>query len=228
MPIQAPDRSVHFYTLEELKEKLHFTYLSQIAFETPLDLKEIRQRGFDARKQNRVDIETEKFEIQFKEKITSRYTANVSIGWINETIGYGVFAEEELPKGSYVGEYTGIIRKNDLRRCFEPLNNYCVTYPIVDELGKNFFLDGKDFGNVTRFINHSYTPNLRFYNVFDEGFYHRIFLTERHIKKGEQLLFNYGKGYWNARTAPLEITLDESSLKGVSFYCFKNFDKGQR
>jgi len=28
-----------------------------------------------------------------------------------EAVGYGLFAEEHIEKGSYVGEYTGIVRQ---------------------------------------------------------------------------------------------------------------------
>ena len=39
-------------------------------------------------------------------------------------------AEEEIPPRTYVGEYTGIVRKNN-RRYFTPMNNYCYEYPFI-------------------------------------------------------------------------------------------------
>ncbi len=118
-------------------------------------------------------------------------------------MGYGLFAEEEIPESFFVGEYTGIVRENN-RRYFEPLNNYCYEYPIPDSIGRSFVIDATH-GNLTRFINHSFQPNLKAGYAFLDGFYHCIFIAIRSIAKGSQLTYNYGQTYWYIRTPPKDI-----------------------
>ena len=120
--------------------------------------------------------------------------------WIDEDVGYGLYAEEAIEAGEYVGEYTGTVRRND-RRYFEPLNNYCYEYPVLDEIGRSFVIDATR-GNATRFINHSFDPNLKPIHVFVEGFYHLIFIAIKRIEKGYQLAYDYGVNYWYVRNPP--------------------------
>jgi hypothetical protein len=122
-----PDRKA--YPLEELETHLKFTYLPQIAFETPADKEEIRERGIEQWRNNKVSAESQELGNRFIREIESTSIPDVSIRWLEEILGYGLFLEETLESGSYAGEYTGIVRKNDLRRYFEPLNNYCDLLP---------------------------------------------------------------------------------------------------
>jgi SET domain-containing protein len=108
-----------------------------------------------------------------------------------------------LQKGIYIGEYTGVVRENR-RVYFAPLNNYCYEYPVPDGIGKNYVIDATK-GNFTRFINHSYEPNLKPVYAFLDGFYHLIFLSLRVIQKGEQLCYDYGRHYWVIRPVPEEL-----------------------
>ena len=139
---------------------------------------------------------------RFIGKIQAAYLPSVSVRKMEGEIGYGLFAEEGIEPGSYVGEYTGIVRKNDIRRYLEPLNNYCYEYPVVDSLDRSFVIDATQ-GNFTRFINHSFTPNLKPIHVYYAGFYHLIFLSLRKIEIGEQLFYDYGKNYWYLRGSPV-------------------------
>lgn len=196
-----PDKG--FYTIPELETHLNFTYLPQISFETEADKEEILQRGLEKQKNGGISKESEKLGKKFMKKIDASYIPKVSIRWIKESVGYGLFSEEEIKKGSYVGEYTGIVRRND-RRYFEPLNNYCYEYPVPDDIGRSFVIDATE-GNLTRFINHSSTPNLKPIHVFYDGFYHLIFIAISHIGKGIQLSYDYGQSYWYIRERPLNL-----------------------
>ena len=189
--------------METLKPP-QYTHLSHINFESQEDRDMIYRLGMEQWNNNEVLPETEKLGKQFIQQIESAYMPQVSVRWINDKIEYSLFAEEDLAEGSYVGEYTGIVRRND-RRYFEPLNNYCYTYPVRDEIGRNFVIDATQ-GNLTRFINHSFTPNLQPVHVFHEGFYHLIFLAIRKIQKGAQLSYNYGQSYWQLRETPERIS----------------------
>jgi len=190
-------------SIQELETTLQFQYLPHIAFETSPDRQDVRKRGRKKWKNNEVSLESQELGVQFIEKIEASYLPHVSVRKINELIGYGLFAEENLEANSYVGEYTGIIRKND-RRYAEPLNDYCYEYPVPDDIGRSFVIDGTQ-GNLTRFINHSFDPNIKPALAFYDYFYHVIFLTLRKIKKGEQLFFNYGNNYWYIRGNPSNL-----------------------
>ena len=55
------------------------------------------------------------------------FMADVSIRWIDSTYGYGLFAETDLVKGAYIGEYTGLVRQ--MYRLNPDHNAYCFHYP---------------------------------------------------------------------------------------------------
>jgi len=184
-------------TLSELEKRLSFSFLPQNAFESPEERVEIRERGF-----SKLNVKPEERARgdRFLNQIQTSYLSPVSIRWVSEKVGYGLFALEPIPKESYVGEYTGIVRRNN-RRYTEPLNHYCYEYPVPDRLGISYVIDATQ-GHLTRFINHSSTPNLQPLYAFENGFYHLIFLALRSLVPGEQLSYDYGANYWHLRGAP--------------------------
>lgn len=192
------------YTIAELESHLGFEYLPQIVFETVEEQQEIRLRGLEKYQRGEVNAEAEALGNKFAQEIATAYLPSVSIRWLSVALRFGLFLEEDIAEGSFVGEYTGIVRANDLRRYFAPLNDYLYTYPVSDEIGRNFVIDATK-GNPTRFINHSSHPNLKPIHVFYEGFYHLIFLALRPIEKGTQLCYDYGHNYWHLRGRPVDL-----------------------
>ncbi len=189
------------YTIQELEKKLNFRFFPHIGFETLAEKKEVQERGLDKLKNKGVSQESLELGDKFRGKIEAAYIPSVSIRRLEGSLGHGLFVEELLEGGSYVGEYTGIVRKND-RRYFEPLNDYCYEYPVPDYIGRSFVIDATQ-GNLTRFINHSFHPNLQPVHVFYEGFYHLVFLALQRIEGGTQLCYNYGHSYWHVRNPPI-------------------------
>lgn len=196
-----PDKSQ--CSIEELEKRLNFQYLPANIFETDQGRSTVYEKGIQKLNQGKVTAEAIENGKRFVAKIRTHYLPHVSIHLINEEVGYGLFAEEEIAEGSFVGEYTGTVREND-RRHFEPLNNYCYEYPIPDDIGRSYVIDATH-GNLTRLINHSSNPNLKPCYAFIDGFYHCIFIAIKPIAKGSQLFYDYGKSYWNIRSAPEEI-----------------------
>jgi hypothetical protein len=186
------------YSVEELEKRIPFKYIALLSFE---DAEDVLARGRAKFQNNLVTPEALELGQKYIGKINAAYIPHVSVRWIGNKVGYGLFAEEKILKGSYVGEYTGIVRKND-RRYFEPLNNYCYEYPVDDEIGRSFVIDATQ-GNLTRFINHSSNPNLQPIHVFYNGYYHLIFVALRPIQKGEELSYDYGESYWYLRGPPI-------------------------
>ena len=191
------------YTMPQLEELLKFRYLAKNTFESAADKEELRQKGLEKLKDNAISEQSLELGEQFRDKMEAACMPSLSIRRIDEKVGYGLFAEEDLEARAYIGEYTGLVRKND-RLYFEPLNDYCYEYPIPDSIGRNYVIDGTS-GNLTRFLNHSDQPNLKPVHVFYDGFYHLIFLAIHAIKKGTQLKFHYGQNYWALRGKPADL-----------------------
>ncbi len=181
-------------TIPELEKRLSYRHLPLNVHEDDLKLKgEQSNPSHLAKRLGR----------KYHKKILNSYIPDVSIRFVHPSVGYGLFAEKPLKKEQYVGEYTGIVRRND-RRYFEPINNYCYEYPVPDEIGRNYVIDATS-GCLTRFINHSSKPNLKPLHVYWEGFYHLIFLSLHEIASGEQLSFDYGESYWYIREKPVDL-----------------------
>jgi SET domain-containing protein len=111
-------------------------------------------------------------------------TATEWVSFAPSTIhGMGGFAQKDIAKGLRVIEYVGerIDKRESNRRC-EGNNEFIFT---LDEL---FDLDGNTPGNPARFINHSCVPNCDA-EIIDD----RIWIvSNRDIKAGEEITFNYG------------------------------------
>jgi hypothetical protein len=117
-------------------------------------------------------------------------------------MGLGLFAGQDLLKGTVVGEYAGAVTpRHDSRT-----NGYLFQWgPSGRMNGKTYVIDGKNQGNETRFVNHSSRrPNLQPLAVFHGSTWHIVFVATRKISRNEQLLFDYGSGYWSDRGRPAE------------------------
>ena len=63
----------------------------------------------------------------------------------------------------------------------------------------------KKKGNFTRFLNHSFKPNVSSRGMVIDNLYHVIFFANKKIEKDEQLTYDYGPTYWNTRPYPQEL-----------------------
>lgn len=99
--------------------------------------------------------------------------------------GLGLFAEEKIPKGACVIEYTG-----------RPMTNAeaeASRSKYIFEVSKTLNIDGSPRTNRARYINHSCKPNCEIEIV--RG---RIFvMARRGIRAGEEVLYDYGKEYFD-------------------------------
>ena len=111
--------------------------------------------------------------------------------------GSGLFAKNDIKKGSKVIEYIGdkVTKKEgdkradkQIRKAKKDKNNGMV---YVFELNKRYDIDGDVDYNFAKFINHSCNPNCE---VDGKGLKLWIFAL-RDIKKGEELSYDYGFGY---------------------------------
>jgi SET domain-containing protein len=182
---------------------MEYEHLACLSFNNSKERAEILRRGLFAFRRGEISKEALERGEKFRKLIESPSHPVVDIRWVGEEVGHGVFAKAKIKKGTFIGEYTGIVREN-IRTYFEPLNHYCYEYPIPDRLGRSFVIDATQ-GNFTRFINHSDRPNLKPEYAFLDGFYHCLFFAMKEIQKEEQLTYDYGKNYWLIREAPKRL-----------------------
>jgi uncharacterized protein len=96
---------------------------------------------------------------------------------------WGIYAEEFIPKGRKVIEYTGekISRRETKRRFAEREENYLFT------LNSYWTIDGAVGGSGAQYINHSCDPNCQ--AVILKG--HILYMSKRDIQPGEELTIDY-------------------------------------
>ncbi len=126
------------------------------------------------------------------------YVAPLSIKWCGPEMGYGVFADRDLKQGEMIGEYTGVLKKEE---SVVGRNAYLFTYPSTATSSaeqSRFVVDAAKEGNITRFVNHSDSPNVEVVEVPRGNTWHVVYRTAAPIKKGEQLFISYGQSYWTS------------------------------
>lgn len=100
--------------------------------------------------------------------------------------GRGIFALEEIKKGTKILQYIGRKIGND--EADRKPNRYIF---YIDE---KYSLDGSPMWNTARYFNHSCRPNAESIMEGDD----RIFIAaKRKILPGEEITFHYGKEYMN-------------------------------
>jgi SET domain-containing protein len=98
---------------------------------------------------------------------------------------WGVYADEPIPAGRKVIEYTGErISRREFRRRAGTRLHYLFT------LNSYWTIDGAVGGSGAEFINHSCSPNL--YSKIVNG--HILYMSKRAIAPGEELTVDYHFG----------------------------------
>lgn len=106
------------------------------------------------------------------------------------TSGFGLFAEEEIPRGVFVTEYWGELLTD--KQADERTGKY------LFQMDNGKTVDGATRKNVARYINHSCKPNCE---VNFSG--NRIFVESlRKIALGEELSYDYDTEYFEAYIKP--------------------------
>ncbi len=99
--------------------------------------------------------------------------------------GKGLFALEDIKKGSCIIEYTGVpITEEEAEK---------INSKYLFEVGKNKTINGNTKENTAKYINHSCRPNCE-----ADGPEGRVFIFAlKNIKAGEELTYDYGKEYFD-------------------------------
>lgn len=191
------DKEISFCNTEEFQRIFHVKYLPTLQFQ-PVTLHEKAMKNIPwLLRYTPLGQEHRELGILYREQLIAGQVANVAIEWIDDEIGYGLFARVDLPPQSFVGEYTGIVRQ--IMRLYPDLNGYCIHYPTKFFSYNYLLIDAQRAGNEMRFVNHSDDPNLKPMCIIDSGLQHIVFFTTKPVACGQQLTFNYGSDYWRNR-----------------------------
>jgi hypothetical protein len=128
--------------------------------------------------------------------LANKQQAATYIQWVSDQVGYGLFADQDIPKGSFIMEYAGEVVK------YTYDSTWAWTYPGREGFWHSevlFTLDARVYGNEARFANHAEDPNVGIERVYYDNAWRLIYVAARDIKKGEELFIHYGHGYWTSR-----------------------------
>ncbi|XP_061907047.1 histone-lysine N-methyltransferase EHMT1-like isoform X1 [Entelurus aequoreus] len=118
-----------------------------------------------------------------------------------QKMGWGVRVMQDVPQGTFICEYVGeIIPDTEANK----RENDSFLFTLNNKVGDIHCIDARLFGNIGRFINHLCEPNLLAVKVFtmhqDLRFPRIAFFSNRPIKAGEQIGFDYGDHYWTVKS----------------------------
>lgn len=190
-------RNLKYYSIKEAEQLLDFKYLSYLIYSN-WKIEQYVAKTYSKAKRRYQILPNSLWLGKFHEKdIENMIIPKIAICWVNSQIGYGVFAIQDIPAWSFLGEYTGILRKR--RSIWLDENDYCFRYPIPKRSWKYLTIDSGKQGNFTRFINHSDLPNAEAISIFYNNSIRIIIRSTQLIKKHEQITYDYGPLYWKHR-----------------------------
>eukprot|EP00158_Paraphelidium_tribonemae_P009522 Partr_v1_DN28887_c0_g1_i5_m33257 len=120
------------------------------------------------------------------------------VKWCGKEMGFGLFANINLPKGAYLGEFSGILTN-------EPVpTDYMWTYAFDvakdKSEGRGYGVDARFAGNYLRFANHvDGKVNVKITYFIRDGMWRLAYVTTKAVAKDEELYISYGVAYWKAR-----------------------------
>jgi hypothetical protein len=185
------------YTIQEFETATGLKYLPALEFQNQETFEAVRKKCARAIKKGTVWAQSRWLGTLHAHEIRNHAIANVSIRWIDETFGYGLFAEEDIATGQYIGEYTGLVRKCNL--IFDRINEYCFAYPTNAMSFQKHIIDARDQGNEMRYANHSDQNNCESMGVLCDEILHIIIRAIRDVPAGLQLTYDYSGFYWLSR-----------------------------
>ena len=138
----------------------------------------------------------------FQQELDAPAVPPVRLRWIDDALGWGVFAERDLSPMTYIGEYAGQVRR---KKRADRRNAYCFQYAIADGEATSYTIDAFAQGGIVRFINHSESANLMSALAIHQNIPHIVLFVSRKVLKGQQLCFDYGSDYWKKRPKPRQL-----------------------
>ncbi|MBI2811880.1 MAG: SET domain-containing protein-lysine N-methyltransferase [Candidatus Melainabacteria bacterium] len=201
--ITADGQTHEVHAPRDLEKIFGIQYLGELSFSKPELKSKILKRCEKALRKGWITPRQKWLGHFYSEGLRGKISLDITIKWIDASIGYGVFTNTDIPAQTFIGEYTGVLRKRSLFGRWK--NHYCFSYNIGESRLSSYVIDAEKSSNHTRFINHSHTPNLEPAGVYCDGLLHVIVFSTRLILAGEQLCYDYGEDYWKKRSCPVPI-----------------------
>jgi len=127
----------------------------------------------------------------------------------------GIFSKNHIKNGDYLGEYTGRV----LTRVEEPFSKYLVDFSNPHSEGcDKVWADALVEGNEMRFINDYKNTgsecNVNFRKMFLDGIMRVYVQAIADLNPGDEILVDYGSGYWDNIPAEEESpTIEEEEVE---------------
>lgn len=118
------------------------------------------------------------------------WAAKCEIKWLDDEVGYAVFARKNFNSGDVIGFYAGKLTHRS--------NNPNYTVEFCDPLYENYCIDAQTMGNPTRFFNHAEEEdaNVKLIEYYYKGIPYIMLVAKKEIEAEDQFLFDYGEEYW--------------------------------
>ncbi len=187
---------------KEYKSKFNVEYLDELHFEDPQSIEKLSSKCKKLLKKSDIKAENDWIRALYETNFRAQKHPRLMIRYINHRLGYGLFAAETIPAFTYIGEYSGVVRKRNRRK--DRTNNYVFGYTIAHK-NTPFVIDAQDRGSTMRFVNHSDDPNIASHWMIVDNLCHIIFHSTELIPAGAQLTYDYGPYYWRTRTNPKDL-----------------------
>lgn len=207
------ESSLRSVSIDDFQEMMQMQYLPHLSFQSYRIYFSVYRLCQKAEMKGRIEKEKKWLGTYFDKQLKTGTVADVSIRWIDDTIGYGVFAERSFIPKEFIGEYTGLVKPS---KKILPGNGYSFSYPSFNPFWKKHSIDAQNLGNEMRFVNHCDQPNAEAISIMHDGILRVIIRSIKPIAKGEQIHYDYGDEYWKtkksrSRHRPFPEAADEIS-----------------
>ncbi len=186
----------------DFKSKFGVEYTSELIFDELETRVELEKKARKILQKSDIRAENNWICALYEKDFCAGNVPKLMIRYINHRFGYGLFAAETIPAFTYIGEYSGFVRRRSRR--LDKKNNYVFGYTIAQK-NTRYVIDAQEQGGEMRFVNHSDDPNIASHWMITDDLCHIIFHSSKLIPAGAQLTYDYGPYYWRTRTSPKDI-----------------------
>jgi SET domain-containing protein len=196
------EKEIKHYTIEAFQQATGLIYLPTLEFENERVRELIHKQCARAIQKNAIGSTSRWLSVLHSEQLRNNFVADVSIRWIDETFGYGLFAEQNLSAGDYIGEYAGVVRRCNF--FIANSNDYCFSYPTSALYFRKHMIDSRERGNELRYANHSNSPNSESMGVVRDDILHIILRAIKDIPASTEITYDYSGFHWLSKQRFLE------------------------
>ena len=194
--------SLRLLTVSQFEAATGAAFIPQLDFGSFSVLRDIVERTKKVHKNGGLSSEQLWLGSYYRKEIQSPLIPEITIRWIDDSVGWGVFAAKAFKKRELVAEYCGKVRP---RQRQDRQNAYCFEYIVAPQVPTPYTIDAQDQGGIGRLINHSGRPNLLSALATLDWVSHVILIANEPIPAGEQLFYDYGPDYWSSRSKPKNL-----------------------